>query len=187
MPNCRTRPKNCRRILDKRVEGSTAQRGLGTTCGALIAGMLSDRQIVLFTNTDSTSAKRLATVLNDAGAKIHAAYRWPSEADDVETFAAELAALNLENPIAVAWVDQEFQGEAKQVLDYMKTLKWQVCILQPFTSGTHLADYGQDALVINIGDTYLGELAMVWGLSAGATGVYGRGSATALLPALDAE
>ncbi|MFY9563150.1 MAG: copper transporter [Limnochordia bacterium] len=162
-------------------------KGWALIRGALIAGMLSDRQIVLFTNTDSTSAKRLATVLNDAGAKIHAAYRWPSEADDVETFAAELAALNLENPIAVAWVDQEFQGEAKQVLDYMKTLKWQVCILQPFTSGTNLADYGQDALVINIGDTYLGELAMVWGLSAGATGVYGRGSATALLPALDAE
>jgi len=156
---------------------------------ALIAERLQGRHVVLFTVSEHAApVKRLTAVLKEAGAQVAATYRWPSDADGLDTLKASLAELNLDQPIAVAWIDQDYPSLVKDILDYLQASAWQVCILQPFTSRADLAAYAQNALVIDIGDTYLGELAMVWGLSAGATGVYGHSSAAAaLLPDLIGE
>ncbi|HHX01906.1 MAG TPA: copper transporter [Firmicutes bacterium] len=156
---------------------------------ALIADQLQGRQVVLLAEGVNTGlVKRLAAVLKDAGAQVVDTVQWPSSADGLELVLKKLDALNLDQPVAVIWVDKQDSSVVKQGVDYLRQLKWQICILQPYNSSMSLATFAQDALIIDIGDTFLGELAMIWGLNAGLTGMYGHGStAVALLPVLDSE
>ena len=137
---------------------------------ALIADQLQGRQVVLLAEGVNTGlVKRLAAVLKDAGAQVVDTVQWPSSADGLELVLKKLDALNLDQPVAVIWVDKQDSSVVKQGVDYLRQLKWQICILQPYNSSMSLATFAQDALIIDIGYTFLGELAMILGLNAGLT------------------
>ncbi len=156
---------------------------------ALIADRLSGHQVVLFADgKEAWPAARLTAALEAAGARVAGTIMLPSTVGGLEPLYAELGALDLHQPIAVIWIGDQCSDAAKQGVDYLRRMDWQICILHPYGSNPGLAAWAQDALIINIGDLFLGELAMVWGLGAGSTGTYGYGdAAVALVPGLESE
>jgi uncharacterized membrane protein YciS (DUF1049 family) len=163
--------------------------GWGLIRSTLIGDQLQGREIVLlYDQADEPALERLTRLLEEAGAHVCGSYAWPNHLDEVRSLFEQIMSAEPEQPAAVIWTNAPLTETARQGIEWIHQLGWQISVLQPYNSKVHLAGIAEKALVIEMGDTFLGELAVVRGLKAGLTGVYGHSSeAVGLIPMVEME
>ncbi len=154
----------------------------------LIHDQLKKSQVVIISDQKETvSLKRLTTLVEAAGGSIAGSYFGSEQLTQIETQVEAMKRDELSN-VVVVWVEDSVSDIIQKQLDTFASLGWQICILQPYGASTSLASLATNALVIDIGDTFLGEVALVWGLAQGLIGEYGQSkSATSLIPIFEME
>lgn len=156
---------------------------------ALIHEKLLNHQVMFFHNGEQLAPiKRLTKLVEDAGAEVYGSFVWPNAPEKLQNFFEDINSEKFDKPTAVVWVDKPLSETVKQGLEYLHQLGCKLCIVQPYSADVNLAEFAENALIIDLGDTFIGELAVIRGLSAGLTGIYGHSSAAVgLIPQIDME
>ncbi|MGI6147816.1 MAG: copper transporter [Firmicutes bacterium] len=142
--------------------------------GTLVNGLLANETVVLVSDPSAVEWGPIKAVLRSAGA----AYRELSWQDLME-------AEDLQADLIVAWL-----GEAALTAELLAAMQELIAAGVHVTFLQGLTDKGSfpelTALCIDMADTFLGELALVFGLAGRAAGHYGiKNGASRVLPEVD--
>ncbi|NMB39136.1 MAG: copper transporter [Firmicutes bacterium] len=153
-----------------------------------IADRLTEHDVIFYKSNDSYNIKRLVTLVEEAGASVLGCFNWPQEYDQLKVQISKLRLNEKHEQIVIIWAEDSLIDIALQGIDYFKELGWKISLLQPFLSGVSMQNLASEALIVNNADTFLGELALIQGLSGNLSGIYGyKNNAVNLLPVLDME
>jgi len=146
---------------------------------AVLQERLDGKQVLIFNDVPgSAQVKRMTALLEEAGAEVYGSYIWPDTKFELAQQLEEMPINELAEPIVVVWVEGALSDVARQGLDHFLKLGWQCTLLQPYTSTVVLEDFAANALVIDMADTFLGEISLIRGLAQGKKGIYGRSQGT---------
>lgn len=149
---------------------------------------LTGHEVIFYKDDDSYNIKRLVTLVEEAGAIVLGCFNWPQEYEQLVVQTSKLKLDKEHKQVVMIWAEESLTNAALQGIDYFKKLGWKISLLQPFLSSASMQDMAKDALIVNIADTFIGELALIQGISGNLSGIYGyKNHAVNLLPVLDME
>lgn len=140
--------------------------------GTLVQGLLGEQQVVLVSGSNQADWSSIKEVLTAAGAEVK------------EMSWTELESMDdLAETRAVFWVEDSPLGmEEMNMLQVLSSAGAHITFLQNLNSRTPFPELAT-SLCIDMADTFLGELALVFGLAEGAVGHYGvRSDAKGVFP-----
>ncbi len=153
-----------------------------------IADKLPDRQVVFYRDKEFTDLTRLKVLIEKSGATVSGSFIWPQTFDE---FLMQIDGLSIcaePKPMVIIWAESPFEDIMIEGINYFQELGWQLGLAQPFLSNIPLPNIASELLVVNVADTFIGELGLIQGLSNNLKGVYGyKNQAASLLPILDME
>lgn len=149
---------------------------------------LSNRDVVFFSLSMEVNWQRLTDLMIEAGATVVKSVNIMNEKEWQQVNQLVDISTQSHPPLAVVWVNKALDKPQVDMIHHLREKGFVISLVQPVSCTASLYDLSKDYLVVDHGDSPLGELTLVLGFVHSLVGNYGLSTGSlGLLPALDWE